>query len=224
MTIPIDITIKKIKNYIEKPDFFSQLESNKELPNYNIFGSLNQYNSFLNWLFEQLRSQEFLLELITEEEILEKIFLLIEDHKCKRNDDGTSKSFLLSLLESLKKKLWEHQVKLFVYGTLKVGERNHLIMKSAEFLREDVVEDSDLFDLGNYPMLVPGKSAVYGEVYSIPLTTLIILDKLEENPNYYQRHWRHLKSRDYALIYEGDAEKVKNGSLILNGRWSGRKK
>ena len=98
------------------------------------------------------------------------------------------------------------------------------MMKNAEFLDKDLVESSDLFDLGSYPMLVRGKGIVYGEVYYLPLTTLITLDKLEEHPNYYQRCWRHLKSGNYALIYEGSREKVKNGSLILNGKWSGLRK
>ena len=77
---------------------------------------------------------------------------------------------------------------LFVYGTLRrdpANEMFHLLARNAAFVSEGSVQGR-LFDLGEYPGLVPSddpKESVSGEVYEIqPLRlkeTLVILDDYE---------------------------------------------
>jgi gamma-glutamylaminecyclotransferase len=72
---------------------------------------------------------------------------------------------------------------LFVYGTLKRGQRNHHLIASEEFRREAVTEPHyGVIDLGLYPGLVvneAGGLAVRGELWAVSDTCLELLDDFE---------------------------------------------
>ncbi|MGR5067998.1 gamma-glutamylcyclotransferase family protein [Vibrio alfacsensis] len=77
---------------------------------------------------------------------------------------------------------------VFVYGTLRNGERNHHFLSNAEFLgHHETDAQFVLYDLGPYPALSIGHKAVQGEVYLIDDSTLMALDKLEDVPVEYRR-------------------------------------
>ncbi len=82
--------------------------------------------------------------------------------------------------------------KIFVYGTLKRGFCNHMLLENAKFLGEATTK-------GCYPLIAPkvwypylidapgeGKR-VKGELYEVDLPTLKKIDRLEEYPRYYTR-------------------------------------
>lgn len=86
---------------------------------------------------------------------------------------------------------------VFVYGTLKRGERNHYFLAAAEYLGPAFTEPHyRLIDCGPYPaMLDETQTAaleaeplvVAGEVYRIDATMLAELDRLEDEGRLYRR-------------------------------------
>ena len=116
----------------------------------------------------------------------------------------------------------EYYVKVFVYGTLMGAESNHLWLDHAQFLGDYERENAQLFDLGAYPMMLFGKGIVRGEVYHVPLKTVLLLDELEGHPNYFHRDWLRLKSGTEALAYLGKKEIALEYPLIPSGQWRER--
>lgn len=141
---------------------------------------------------------------------------------CSAGDEENPQGLLVAVLAEAERMLSEYYVKLFVYGTLMRGESNHLWIEDAEEEGRDAVENEQLFDLGSYPMLLTGEGTVSGEVYSIPLKTLQVLDRLEGHPDYFQRQWFTLKSGSQALAYQGREEIARNYPVIKSGDWRSR--
>tara|TARA_B110000014_G_scaffold183220_1_gene132319 strand:+ start:87 stop:461 length:375 start_codon:yes stop_codon:yes gene_type:complete len=76
---------------------------------------------------------------------------------------------------------------LFVYGTLIKGESNHKTLGNSKLIG-DAFTKGRLFDIGDYPALIPeGDNDIKGEIYEVNHKTLIQCDLLEgyevENPN-----------------------------------------
>ncbi len=78
---------------------------------------------------------------------------------------------------------------VFVYGTLRKGQRANHYLETAQFLDEGRIEGFDLYDLGAYPGVQKSNCAtvqgtlclhaVEGEVYEIESEWLPILDRYE---------------------------------------------
>ena len=72
---------------------------------------------------------------------------------------------------------------LFVYGTLKKGQRANHYLKDAKFIGNATTKDS-IFDMqsnqGLYPFVfLDGNKRILGEVYSVPMDELKFLDMYE---------------------------------------------
>lgn len=83
-------------------------------------------------------------------------------------------------------------MKVFVYGTLKKGYGNNRLLTEAEYLGEAFVEGFRMYyswGKGSYPIVVPDKKKIKGEVYEIKDDRNILnnLDALEGHPNMYKR-------------------------------------
>lgn len=80
---------------------------------------------------------------------------------------------------------------LFLYGTLKRGQRNHGLMRGQVFLGTAVTEARYvLVDCGPYPGLIEpaaGGRAVKGELWRVDADALVRLDSLEAVPYLYVR-------------------------------------
>lgn len=77
---------------------------------------------------------------------------------------------------------------LFVYGTLRSGECNHHLLETSQLLgSHETLPEYTLYDLGAYPAVIEGHSAIQGEVYLIDDATLAEVDKLENVPVEYRR-------------------------------------
>ncbi|RPF52243.1 gamma-glutamylcyclotransferase [Aquisalibacillus elongatus] len=92
-------------------------------------------------------------------------------------------------------------MKLFVYGTLRKGERNHDFLKQATLISEQSWTEGFLIDTGyDYPaMVIDSDNLVYGEVYEIDSETLAKVDALEgykddSEHNHYMRSKRMIYS------------------------------
>lgn len=86
------------------------------------------------------------------------------------------------------------KTRVFVYGSLKRGRGNHVVMEEArgKFLGYTILEgEYIMYDLGYYPGVVPapgqGRRAILGEVYEVDEDGLFALDCLEGHPSYYKR-------------------------------------
>ncbi len=79
--------------------------------------------------------------------------------------------------------------RVFVYGTLRKGQCNHRLLKSARYLGIFITRPRyTMLNLGAYPAVVTGgATAVTGEVYDITVPTLAALDRLEDYPRSYTR-------------------------------------
>lgn len=94
-------------------------------------------------------------------------------------------------------------MKLFVYGTLKAGGSNHRLLQEAfaKFLHEDYIAGM-LFDAGPWPIAIPGKNVIFGEVYEIPPNLISKLDRLEGHPNLFERREAQTEGwKDNVIVY-----------------------
>jgi gamma-glutamylaminecyclotransferase len=80
---------------------------------------------------------------------------------------------------------------LFVYGTLKRGQRNHRLLAGQQFLGAAVTAPRcRVFDLGDHPGMVrdeEGGLAVRGELFAVGECCLAELDDFEEVPSWFVR-------------------------------------
>ncbi len=78
---------------------------------------------------------------------------------------------------------------VFVYGTLKHGQRNAGFLRQAEYLGRHKTEPRYwLYQFEDYPAVCEnGRHAILGEVYRIGDEQMQMLDDLEWYPHFYQR-------------------------------------
>jgi gamma-glutamylcyclotransferase (GGCT)/AIG2-like uncharacterized protein YtfP len=59
-------------------------------------------------------------------------------------------------------------LKLFVYGTLKRGQRNHFMMEDYTYLGPHTISDYVMVDLKRFPAAVPSEGrCIVGELYEV---------------------------------------------------------
>lgn len=96
------------------------------------------------------------------------------------------------------------EVRVFVYGTLKQGCRNHYLLTDAAFVGEVWTKPKCLmYDCGRFPALVESEQGqrVFGELYEVAPPLLAQLDLLEEVPNQYKRSTIELEDGSFAQAY-----------------------
>ncbi|MDH3448738.1 MAG: gamma-glutamylcyclotransferase [Gammaproteobacteria bacterium] len=79
--------------------------------------------------------------------------------------------------------------RVFVYGTLKRGQRNYRFMRGAEYMGDHRTEKLySMYEFDDYPAVcLRGCHAIRGEVYRVSDRQFRLLDDLEWYPHYYQR-------------------------------------
>ena len=79
--------------------------------------------------------------------------------------------------------------RVFVYGTLKRGQRNYHYLQGAEFVGRFVTDAIySMYSFDTYPAVcLQGRHAIHGEVFKINDEQFGLLDELEHYPDYYQR-------------------------------------
>jgi gamma-glutamylcyclotransferase (GGCT)/AIG2-like uncharacterized protein YtfP len=114
---------------------------------------------------------------------------------------------------------------IFVYGTLRRGERNHAQMGRSRFVRSVATAPRyRLVDLGSYPALLEGGDmAVHGELYEVDDQHLPQLDAFEDVPSLYERRPLELEVPGLdALGYVMRPETAGEASPIASGDWCAR--
>ena len=108
---------------------------------------------------------------------------------------------------------------VFVYGSLKRGFGNNVVLHGAEFLQEAVTPPKyTMISLGAFPgVKLEGNTAIHGEVWRVNEEQLERLDRLEGYPSFYNREkidipglsvdpWMYYLDRDY-----GDEQVIDSG-------------
>ena len=117
---------------------------------------------------------------------------------------------------------------IFVYGTLRRGERAHHLLLGASFLGEARTEAGyALIDLGAYPGLVRAVSGqVVGEIYEIDARRLVEIDAYEGHPVLFRRVELGLDgsgagatTRAEGYLYTGNPA---DGTRLDGGDWRER--
>lgn len=119
---------------------------------------------------------------------------------------------------------------VFVYGTLKRGERNHGVVASlVRGLVPGYAEGFALYHLPAgkgrpyaYPAMVPGEGRVFGEVLFLPEEALPLLDALEEEGVEYRRVRVRVQTAEgvveaWAYLYLDEPQ----GVPLPEGVWRG---
>jgi gamma-glutamylaminecyclotransferase len=95
-------------------------------------------------------------------------------------------------------------IRVLVYGTLKKGHSNHILLEEAgaQFIGYDsVTGDFTMYDMGAIPAVVDSEAGqpnkIRGELWAIDPEGLASLDLLEGHPNFYQRRklWTDVHGR-----------------------------
>jgi len=99
-------------------------------------------------------------------------------------------------------------VKVFTYGTLKVGHWNHHIMERAKgiFLTKAYISNKDMYYAykNSFPAVIDGKGIVYGEIFEVPDSYLKVLDGLEGFYKDSPRNSMYLRKKAIATLPNGE--------------------
>ena len=115
-------------------------------------------------------------------------------------------------------------VRLFVYGLLLQGEREHGLLEGAQLLGEArTAPEHTLVDLNFYPVLLEGGQVeVQGELYSVSLELRFKLDVHHQCPVLFRRIKVTLADGTEAETYAMDEDKVRGKRRLRGGSWKGR--
>jgi len=115
---------------------------------------------------------------------------------------------------------------IFVYGTLRRGEHNHLQLGPAQYVGEAwTAPRYELVDMGHYPALLEaGADAVRGELYDVPDSWLSHLDAFEDVPTLYERKPVRLNDAHVPgyVAYVMRREVAGSAPRISSGDWCAR--
>lgn len=116
------------------------------------------------------------------------------------------------------------RVRLFVYGLLLEGEREHALLAGSTLLGAVRTQPQYyLVDLGVFPALVPGgQVSVVGELYLVSKATRFELDVKRQCPILFQRSRVTLEDGSEAEAYTMREEQVRGKRRLKLGDWRGR--
>lgn len=115
-------------------------------------------------------------------------------------------------------------LRLFVYGSLMKGERDHGLVAAAEFTGiAKTAPAYKLVDLGQYPAMIGGgELAVEGELYLIDAKQRFAIDVKHEVPVLFQRVVIVLDDGTSAETYVMREDQVRGRRRLFYGDWRKR--
>ncbi|MEO6599134.1 MAG: gamma-glutamylcyclotransferase family protein [Polyangiaceae bacterium] len=114
--------------------------------------------------------------------------------------------------------------RLFIYGTLLPGEREHALLGTAESLGPVATEPLyQLVELNVYAALIPdGKVSVHGELYAVSLETRRKIDVARQVPILFQRTLVRLVDGSEVETYSMSPDQVRGKRRLAHGDWRKR--
>ena len=119
----------------------------------------------------------------------------------------------------------DDKIMMFVYGTLKIGERNNKLIIDERFIAATDVRDMVLINKPDYPYAIDRKGRkIHGELYQISEECLEQLDVLEGYPEYYDRKIVNTDDGRAWIYYLNDAKEAKQleNKYGIAGEWDGK--
>jgi len=118
----------------------------------------------------------------------------------------------------------KNAIKIFVYGTLRKGQCRNSILSRCEFIGLGILYHFLMYDLGEYPAIIPGNGKVKGELYIVNKEILKKLDYIEGVPFLFKRekvsiillNSEYYQLEAYAYVYCNEIQKK---PLIEHGDW-----
>lgn len=98
--------------------------------------------------------------------------------------------------------------RLFVYGTLRTprggpASDTHYHVQIRDGIKSSAggsLTNAELVDFGAYPGIGPGSGVVRGEVFEVSDETLVIADKIEGHPDFYERRQERINLDDGSTV------------------------
>ena len=109
--------------------------------------------------------------------------------------------------------------RVFVYGTLKRGQRNNHYLQGAEFVsRFTTASRYSMYAFDGYPAVcLNGRHAIHGEIYHVDDQQFLLLDELEWYPRFYQRLEIPTGHGEAWMYYV--RRELCRGKKLLRGHW-----
>jgi len=116
------------------------------------------------------------------------------------------------------------RIRMFVYGSMLPGERDHALLDGAEPLGPSRTEPLyTLVDLGAYGALIEGgRTAIAGELYHVDRKLRFRLDVARECPVLFQRALVRVEGGEPAEAYVMRDEQVRGKRRLPHGDWRRR--
>lgn len=110
-----------------------------------------------------------------------------------------------------------------VYGTLKSGYGNHVLLSRSIHLGDDLLRDISV--TSGFPFAVKREGGqIFVEVYQVDNRTLARLDALEGHPNFYRRELVSTVYGEAWLYFLSDPSSLhrqRNNKFVADGVWTG---
>jgi gamma-glutamylaminecyclotransferase len=117
-----------------------------------------------------------------------------------------------------------NQIRLFVYGTMMTGQRDHATLDSAQLVGPARTEPRyTLVDVGVYAaLLADGRTAIEGELYMIGQAELALVDRSCQVPYLFQRLTVALSDGTSAETHAMMMEQLRGKRRLAHGNWRER--
>jgi gamma-glutamylcyclotransferase (GGCT)/AIG2-like uncharacterized protein YtfP len=111
-------------------------------------------------------------------------------------------------------------MRVFVYGTLKVGFGNNYLLAAGTYVGKAVTEPKyTMYSAGHFPYVrIGGSQKIQGEVFEVNEVTVRQLDQLEQHPNWYKRQVVQT-SLGEAWMYIMPPTQQMGGNEVKSGNW-----